>query len=254
MSKQPRTALIGGFVLGGIALLFFAIILFGAGEFFVEKKTYVLYFDGSLAGLAIGAPVTLRGVKVGEVSNIIVEVNRDDISIKLPVYIELDSSRIVAIGGDSHPKKDNIKKFIGHGLRAELKTQSFVTGQLNIELDFYPETPLKLAADKSGYIQIPTIPSQVEKLAAMLEDVKEVISGLNEIINSPEAKELIVIFNKAIKHTDKFISDLDYQVDPIAVDLQKALRAFANSSLAVQVFTKYLAQHPEALLQGKPKE
>ena len=51
-----------------------------------------------------------------------------------------------------------------------LAMQSFITGQLMIELDFYPDTPVNLRSIDREHLEIPTIPSTTERLARPFKD------------------------------------------------------------------------------------
>jgi paraquat-inducible protein B len=68
MSRQANPALIGGFILGAILLLVVGLVLFGSGRYFQDITTAVLYFEGDVQGLNVGAAVKFRGVKIGEVT------------------------------------------------------------------------------------------------------------------------------------------------------------------------------------------
>ena len=68
-SKVSPTA-IGAFVVGGIALVVVGVLFFEGGTFFHEKVPYVIFFESSVEGLHVGAPVVFRGVQVGQVAKV----------------------------------------------------------------------------------------------------------------------------------------------------------------------------------------
>jgi paraquat-inducible protein B len=94
MSRKANPALIGAFVLAAIALGVVALIIFGGGKFFVQTQKAVLYFEGSIKGLAKGSPVTFRGVKIGQVVDVKVVINPADMTIRRPILIEIEADRI----------------------------------------------------------------------------------------------------------------------------------------------------------------
>ena len=98
MAKQSFKTAVGAFVIGGLTLLVAGIILLGGGRMFSDDIEYVLYFDGSVSGLSIGAPVVFRGVPMGQVTRISLEANPRDASVTIPVYIRLDENSIVRAG------------------------------------------------------------------------------------------------------------------------------------------------------------
>ena len=93
MSKQANKTVIGGFVVGAVALAVVGIIIFGSGRFFSKIRRDVLYFEGSVKGLNIGAPVVFRGVKIGTVTDIRLIYNPKSVSVQIPVFIETDPDK-----------------------------------------------------------------------------------------------------------------------------------------------------------------
>jgi paraquat-inducible protein B len=134
MSKQANKTLIGAFVVGAIALVVAGIIIFGSGDFFAERPKFVMFFEGSVNGLNVGAPVTFRGVKIGTVTEVNLYFNPQDMSLKIPVYVEFDPKSMVLEKGSwqKSERYEYIKQFIDRGLRAKLQLQSMVTGLLMI--------------------------------------------------------------------------------------------------------------------------
>ncbi|MGD1075416.1 MAG: MlaD family protein, partial [Thermodesulfovibrionales bacterium] len=90
MSKKASKTLIGAFVLGAVVLIVAGVVVFGGGKFFKKTINFVTFFEGSLKGLSVGSPVTFRGVKIGEVTNIVPRFNTKSMSVLIPVYIEIN--------------------------------------------------------------------------------------------------------------------------------------------------------------------
>ncbi|MFV9646304.1 MAG: MlaD family protein, partial [Desulfobacterales bacterium] len=85
MSKKASKTAIGGFVVGALALIVVGVLIFGSGKFLTKTQTYVMYFEGSVRGLNVGAPIVFRGVKIGSVTRIQLVANTDDLSFQIPV-------------------------------------------------------------------------------------------------------------------------------------------------------------------------
>ncbi len=186
---------VGGFVLGAIALAIVAVIVFGSGKLFSERETFVVFFSGSLQGLRVGAPVQLRGVQIGTVTDISVQVRNDEEEFVLPVLIEIDISQIKDVNG--RPLSENadrvevgLDRLIELGLRAQLVSQSFVTGQQTVQLDLLPDSEIHLEDADLKYPQIPTTPSTISRLkssadtlmertGATMDELKKVLSQKN---------------------------------------------------------------------------
>ena len=159
MSKQANKTLIGAFVVGAVALVIVGILAFGSGQFMKNMRKYVLYFDGSIKGLSVGAPVVFRGVKVGSVTDIKVRFEGEDFAVRTPVFVEIDPDRISSDFSEREAalylRKLRLNKMVDllikRGLRAQLQSQSLVTGQLLVALDFYPDKPINLVGGETRY-------------------------------------------------------------------------------------------------------
>ncbi len=186
MSKA-NPAVIGAFVVGAIALLVVGLLLFGHGRWFAERNTFIAYFPGSVKGLRVGAPVDFRGVTIGEVTGIRVLFDPKQVSARIPVVMQFDPARIGVVGmkpGGSY--QDQIERMIAAGFRAQLESQSLLTGLLLVNLDFNPGTPVRLVGGDQPAPEIPTIPSGLEQLQESAGDIAkqlpEVIERLNRLL------------------------------------------------------------------------
>lgn len=242
MSKQASKSLIGAFVLGAIFLFVAGIVIFGSGKFFTKVKKNVLFFEGSVKGLQIGSPVVFRGVQIGHVTDIILEVNSRDLTAFIPVYIEVYQQRIVPIGEDHRYDQRFLQALIEKGLRAQLQLQSFVTGQLMVNLDFYPNAPIRLVGLEKRYPEIPTIPSSLEQLTKRLEELplkeiadrlNEAVAGINRLVNSPALQASIGSLNQLLKNSEALVKNLNTEIGPLASDIRgtadAARTAFAQA-------------------------
>jgi paraquat-inducible protein B len=177
MAAKSNPKVIGGFVVGAIALLIAGVIAFGGGQYFAKKGQAVLYFDtASMSGLDIGSPITFRGVKIGSVTDILINYDIDAQKLTIPVYVEIELDRIHIIRGTQDSR--NIHELIDRGLRAQLVIQSMVTGQASIDLAFHPDQPAVFVGEEKRYVELPTIPSSIDLLKANLANVLQRIAKL----------------------------------------------------------------------------
>jgi paraquat-inducible protein B len=159
-----RSALVGGFVLGGLVLAVIAVILFGGLTLFTSTTRAVVFFQGSVAGLQIGGPVTFRGVRVGSVQSVSVRLNPRDLTANIPVFIVLQAKSVAMTNGAGPGRSVDLERLIKAGLRAQLAPQSLVTGQLTVDLDLQPGMPAHLVGADMGVPEIPTLPSELQRL------------------------------------------------------------------------------------------
>jgi len=229
MSKKANKTIIGAFVIGAVALLITAILIFGSGALFKGADKYVLFFDGSVKGLSVGAPVIFRGVKIGDIVQISLIYDQISKKVLIPVIIEIELSRVKGTPEKlGYPDYDWLIK---QGLRAKLEIQSFITGQLMISFDFHPSDPEKLYGIVKNYPELPTLPISPDIFDVMNElpvkeisdNLDETVAGINRLVNS------------------EGISVLD-----------STLREVTQAARSIRLFVEYLEEHPEALLKGKP--
>lgn len=263
MGKKLSPTLVGGFVVGALALVVVGIITFGSGRLFSKTFEFVLYFDSSVNGLNIGAPVKVRGVEIGTVTNILLTLDREKIkkeaaesgvrqamqrwNPRIPVIIEIDAEKLTSRGATGLALTDPaaFDAVIERGLRGQLQTESLVTGVLYINLDFHPGSSVNLVqASGSGYKEIPTIPTTFEavqaevmkvignlkeiKIKELIDSATETIEGLKRVIDSPEVKAVIRSLNKAVKDVDKLVQNIDSQVTPVSDNINEAVQGFGD--------------------------
>ena len=235
--KRGNPAIIGIFIIGAIVLMVAGVLILGSGKFFVKTVRAVIYFDGSVQGLQIGAAVTFRGVKIGSVLSVELYFDRHSLDFRVPVIIEIPqgSQGYVQISGEmAGTRQDMLVALIKRGLRAQLQTESLVTGQLFVQLDLYPDLPLKEdVVDPATYlIEIPAIPTAMQevtqaarkglaKLAELpLEEIvvelEGALRGIKQLVNAPELREAIRNLNATLQGTQQLIQHFDTQVERVA--------------------------------------
>lgn len=231
MAKHMNPSLLGAFVLGGIGLLVAALFLFGGGALFKERARWVTYFQGSVGGLSDGAPVTFRGVPVGKVTKVEVEVNTKELTAQIPVYFEIDRSRIVWMGGQS--AKVNPKTVIDAGLRTKLAMQSLVTGQMMVELDILPGSPARLVGADPKTPELPSVESEFDVLKQqlaklpieqILADTDRLVNNLNDIVQSPDTKRAVKELADTLEASHELVTSANGYAGPLFQQLTETAK------------------------------
>jgi paraquat-inducible protein B len=235
MAKQANRMMIGGFVVVAVILLAASLVVFGSGKFFKQTNKYILYFDGSVKGLSVGAPVLFQGVQIGSVASITLRFDPNGLKVEIPVVVDIEPHRFEVAGGvqrTDENRREVAKKLVERGLRAVLTTQSFITGQLMIELDFYPHTPANLKNISKEYPEIPTIPSTTERLAQTLqnldlkglqENLTNTLAGIDRLVNNPELAAGIRALKGTLEETQGLVKNFDARIGPVADGLTGSL-------------------------------
>ena len=290
MSQKTHPRAVGAFVLGAIALVLAAIVLLSSGNWFEPKAHFTVFFPGSVRGLNTGAPVTFRGVKVGEVKDVTAFLTgRDDQAIQIEVLIEIRTRVVEAPEGSPRPfsgasEQALAEGLIARGVRARMLSQSMLTGQKYIDLDFLPKEPARLAGIKRRYPELPTTPTSMEKLGEraetffaklaelpmdeMLEDVRKALQSLREVLSSPDLKGALAGAHRsadgleltladaraAIADARALIQRLDGRVQGVGSESEATLRemreAFQKAQGTLETLELTLGGADEARMRG----
>jgi paraquat-inducible protein B len=222
-----RSVVVGAFVLGGLALGVVAILLFGGMNLFTHNVRVVAYFPGSVAGLAIGAPVTFRGVQVGSVAGMRVHVELSSLKAVIPVYLDLDPSEIT--WSDRRLAKDgaDFRRAVQDGLRAQLVSQSFVTGQVGVDLDYYPGVHIGRELAAGAIPEIPTVPSDIQHL-------KDELMKMNLPALAKQASQTLVSIQHAADTLSSETKPITTSALQTAAEARTTLQAATTAIRAVQ--------------------
>jgi paraquat-inducible protein B len=188
--------------------------------------------------------VQLKGVTVGQVKDVRLLFNQDNLSFINRVIIETAPGAVSGFSdiGDEltlqeYDSEEIIDGLINRGLRAKLDIDSFVTGKSMVVLDFLPESHIKLRGIEPEYIEIPTVPTDLEKIAKTiselpLEDLvfqtRNAVAGINDLVRSPELKEAIQALNQTLKNTEKLVENIDKRINPIASRLEETIKDYGK--------------------------
>lgn len=263
MSKSASKTLIGAFVVSAVALAVLAVIIFGSGKFFTKRPVYVMFFEGSVKGLNEGSPVNFRGVKIGSVKDIELKINAKDLVFLIPVYVEMDPAKVTGFK-DTIGSGEHLKLLVEKGLRAQLELQSFVTGQLMINVDFFPDKPARYVGMDQRYPEIPTVPSPLDELLRTAQELplKELfdkllksIEGIEKVANSPQIASGLESLAESLKETRKILVKIDQEIGPMMTNLKgtsDSIRAIAAKAESVPAsIEKTLVTAQEALKQAE---
>jgi len=273
---------IGGFLIAGLALLITALLVFGGGQFFKPKLHWVVYFDSSLNGLNVGAPVKVQGVQIGTVKEIVLQVDLKHNRLMKPVVLEIEPGSLVSPQGEvlqpaltDKERHERLQSFIDAGLRARLEIQSLLTGLLYVNLDFYPNYEVRLTGlSYKDYPEVPAIPTTVDEvrgalehvvtkikdmpLDSMVRDLSATLAEIRFIVASDETKQSREALAQTLREAEQLLADLNRQLPPLiretsrtvkeAGGMVKDLRAEAKSALtaAQQSLLKATAMLEEA--------
>jgi paraquat-inducible protein B len=248
MSKRASPTVIGAFVVIAFALVVIVVLISSGGRLFRHTAHVIVYFDSSVAGLRVGAPVKFRGIEIGTVKDQRISMTgvvRDPQHVLIPVLLEIDEDRLSSQGvpGEDLGDRKEVQRLVGLGLRAQLATESLVTGVRYVELDIKPNAPARLAHDRR-YPEIPSVPSLTETLpddkvdqiltkladvdvAGLARSMRATVDDADELVRSP-------YLARAVARLDKITADLDRTVNQFSTAAQDLLPAIAEAKDTVR--------------------
>jgi paraquat-inducible protein B len=245
MSRRANPTVVGFFVVAGVLLTVVAVIMLGGGRLFHDRVGFMSWFEGSVTGLQVGAPVKFKGVPIGQVTAIRLEnppgVSAEDWrrDVRIPVFYDLDRNLISRQGAAVDVGDPNeVAELIASGMRAELTVESILTGRKYIALDIYPDSPALLVGDTEyDDFEVPTITTGLEwlerdvqglmaKLTALdveglVEAIKDAANQIGGLTSGPELQEALAELPEALDQSRRTLA----AIETLAVSSDSTMRA-----------------------------
>lgn len=247
-----------------------------------EMLIFTMYFEDSLRGLTVGAPVELNGVEIGEVKSIMTGIDEKTKEFRFPVDVAVFPGRLRALvrEGMADPtpaeQKARIDKYVQDGLRAQLKTGSFLTGQMHIALELFPKAdPAKIDWMKSPPV-FPTHPGTMVELQATLMNISKKLESMPIDQIGGDLRVALQSLNRTLVGVEQIVKRMDKDIAPAAKstlddarrmiksanqtlasdaplqqDIRTSLRELSRAAESLRELTDLLERQPESLLRGK---
>jgi paraquat-inducible protein B len=250
-------------------------------------ETFIMYFNGSLRGLSVGAPVDLRGIDIGEVKGLSVEYDRVAGELRFPVEVDIFPQRIRARARPGSKSSDladvgghtMIDSMVAHGMRAELKDGNLLTGQKYIAVDVVKGAPAETVAWNEHPPIFPTAAGGIEEITDSIGSVAKKLDKVPFDQISAHLISTMTQLDETLKSTDHLMHNVDASIapqvtatlkeaqdamksardalsqgGPLNNDLGDTLLQLSRAAKSVSALADYLERHPEALIRGKPAD
>jgi len=263
MNRQSSKTLIGAFVVGAVVLIAAGVMIFSSGKFLQDTTRFTLFFKGSLQGLSVGNAVLFQGVKIGSITSITIEVDSKNLSVSIPVIIEIDPALVKMV----HEKRRldirrSLPQLIDRGFRAQLTMGSLVTGQLVIGLGFYPDTVVQMAGIETEYPEIPTIPSPIEQITKVMQrlPIEDIINkilsafeAIEVLVKSPDIPATLNTLKQTVEDARKLVNHLDSRIEPLTASIDETVVAYKKLAQDVDAKVDPLASRMGSTIEETRK-
>lgn len=248
------------------------------------RRYWLLYFDQSVRGLSVGAPVELHGIKIGEVVNLELEFNPASQDFRVPVVVAIEPERIRGINGQLAQQPASgaeplVRQLVEQrGLRGQLKNGNLLTGQRFIDLDFEPGATQRRLSYAEGYPVIPTIPAPLEQLQESLARIVDRLDRVPFEQIGEELRQTLKESNLTLKKSGEFAERLNQETlpqlsatlgelhdtlqelqktvgrdSPLHYHARKTLEELSLTLRSLRELSENLERQPQSLLFGKEK-
>lgn len=213
-----------------------------------ERISFLTYFDGSVRGLAPGSAVELRGLRIGSVTSVDLEYDRDSSSFRVPVRFAIEPHRISYPAG--RPKEEVrvlAERMVEGGVRVQLRNANLLTGQMVVAMDAVPGAAPAQVRMQGEEIVLPSVGGGSDNLLAAagaiagklerfpLEEIGQNLNGLlaavNGLANGPELSGAMTSLVATLGDVRELVRKADQGFEPL---LQRLPGIADNLDQAVQ--------------------
>ncbi|HYE35611.1 intermembrane transport protein PqiB [Methylocaldum sp.] len=250
-----------------------------------ERRPMVLYFNETIRGLSVGAPLDFRGLPAGEVTGIRGEWDPRKHRFRIAVEVGLSwggtirtqKGEVVTLSRDAVERQLN--RMVEQGLRAQLRTGNLISGQLYVALDFFPAASSAHLDWTQSPPEFPTMPGTLQSLSDSAEHIVKKLDKLPLDQVVAELRQTMGSLNQTLRSVERLTSNLDRELmpemkttiidarrtlteaqktlatdGPLQHDARDTLNEVSRAAQSLRVLTDYLERHPESLLIGKEKQ
>lgn len=250
-----------------------------------EAQTLLLYFNQSLRGLVPGAAVDFRGVVIGEVKSIGVTYDPGKRAFSMPVVVQIYPARLgqnwgrMDTANQALERQQRLRQLVEQGLRAQLRTGNFLTGQLYVALDFFPKAPPARLDISASPFRMPTVANSLDELQDQLAEITRRLSKVPFDEIGGDVQTTLRTMSQTLASVEQLTRRLSDEVAPEAViamrdvrktlataeqtlaadaplqqDVRQTLQELTRAATSIRQLSDYLERHPDALIRGRQED
>ena len=237
---------------------------------YTRTVAWLLRFDQSVRGLNVGAPVEFRGIEVGRVTDIRLELDTEKATFRIPVMVEIEPERFMDVtpAPDLAQRRELLDRLVASGLRAQLRSGNLLTGQLIVSLDIFENAkPARVAWD--GVVpELPTIPTPIEEITGNLtrlverlgklpveqigKDLKASLESLK--VTLAKSEDVAPALSATLAQAEKTLASANHLIGPessVNSELRRALLELSDAARALGLAADQIQAQPNSVIFGR---
>jgi len=205
-----------------------------------------VYFQGSVRGLAVGAPVELFGIQIGNVTAINLEFDPSGANSRVAIRLEVQPERIMQPQQlrDADPI-DTARRLVARGLRVQLRSANYLTGQLLVAFDFFKDAPPATVMQTDDGILLPTMPGGLDSITTSIGEIlrkvndlplddiaknlDETLAGVRGVTDGPELKQSLRSLSETLAAVNALATNADASLGPALKRLPEIMQGLQTA-------------------------
>jgi paraquat-inducible protein B len=193
------------------------------------ERQFVLYFNESLRGLSVGAPVTLFGLTVGHVAEVGLTFDQATLAVRPRVLVTFLPAQLAA-RLTAKDRASNVNNFVtltpeargrllrhlveDRGLRAQLETGSLITGELYVGFEYVENAPKPKIDWSRDPLELPVASGGLATIEAKINSILTKVDKIPLGEMATGLKDMVATLNQTLKQADVLLSRVDTELLP----------------------------------------
>ncbi len=226
-------------------------------QIYTEKTQWLVYFDQSVRGLVHGSPVEFRGIRVGQVRDVRLEMDPERRHLRIPVVIEIEPERFGHVDLTPEERRQRLDGLVAAGMRAQLKSGNLLTGQLTVALDIHEEAAPAQIVWQQPYPVFPTIPTPLEEITETLTSLVKRLEKIPFDRIGADLSASLVAARASLVQAERTLASTNALVSPdssLSRELRRALAELTDAARSLGLAADQIERDPSSVIFGRGGE
>lgn len=226
-------------------------------QIYTEKTEWIVYFDQSVRGLVPGSPVEFRGIRVGQVRDVRLELDPEQEHLRIPVVLEIEPQRFGDMDLPPEERRKRLEALVARGMRAQLKSGNLLTGQLTVALDMHENVAPAEIVWQQPYPVFPTIPTPLEEITASLMSLVKRLEQIPFDRIGADLSASLVAARASLEQAERTLASTSALVAPdssLSRELRRALYELTDAARSLGLAADQIERDPSSVIFGRGEE